>query len=55
MTPDERATAELDRVAMSDALRALAAIIDFLAGERIAELQPRLSVHIAALQGLLGN
>ena len=54
MTPDDRATAELDRVTMSEALRAMAAIIDFLAGERIADLQPRLALHIAVLQGLLG-
>ena len=55
MTPDERATAELDRVLMSDALRALAEIVHFLAAERIADIQPRLSVRISALRGLLGK
>ena len=55
MTPDERATAELDRVMMSDALRALAEIVHFLAAERIADLQPLLSEHISALRGLLRN
>lgn len=55
MTPDERATAELDRVMMSDALRALAEIVHFLAAERIADLQPLLSEHVSALRGLLRN